>query len=204
MRSHPPPGSLGMSTTEPAPDATQPGVEVFWRPGCPFCTALRIDLTRRGIPAQWRNIWQDEDARGIVRELNNGNETVPTVRVGSQHLTNPSGSEVAEAVLGRPGSVARRRPAGAGSAGTARRRRRWPRRTPLPARPARPPAKVTAGRMPCAATSLHGCACSRWTCSVGATVLAVTHTTSTMPADIRLAKPVGEPSRSRSLCPGGV
>ncbi len=97
------------ASDEPAPDASQPVVEVFWRPGCPFCTALRIDLTRRGIPARWRNIWQDDDARGIVREVNNGNETVPTVRVGSQHLTNPSGSEVAQAVLGRPGSVARRR-----------------------------------------------------------------------------------------------
>lgn len=110
MTTQDPAGSLGMSASpQPAPDASQPVVEVFWRPGCPFCTALRIDLDRRGIRAQWRNIWQDDDARAIVREANCGNETVPTVRVGSQHLTNPSGSEVAEAVRGRPGSVARRR-----------------------------------------------------------------------------------------------
>lgn len=105
-----PPGSLGMTAIpEPTAESSQPVVEVFWRPGCPFCTALRIDLGRRGIAAQWRNIWQDPGARALVREINNGNETVPTVRVGSVQLTNPSGHEVAEAVLGRHGSVARRR-----------------------------------------------------------------------------------------------
>lgn len=57
----------------------------------------------------WHNIWEDDDARATVRGLNGGNETVPTVRVGSVHLTNPSGAEVADAVWGRHGSVARRR-----------------------------------------------------------------------------------------------
>lgn len=84
-------------------------VEVFWRPGCPFCMVLRVDLTRRGIDAVWRNIWEDDDARATVRGINAGNETVPTVRVGSVHLTNPSGAEVEDAVWGRHGSVARRR-----------------------------------------------------------------------------------------------
>ncbi len=110
MSTTPPPGSPHMSATpEPTAETSSPVAEVFWRPGCPFCTALRIDLGRRGITAQWRDIWQDQDARAIVREINNGNETVPTVRVGTVHLTNPSGREVADAVLGRDGSVARRR-----------------------------------------------------------------------------------------------
>ncbi len=69
--------------------------EVFWRPGCPFCSGLRRDLRRRGIEAEWRNIWSDEQARAFVRSANGGDETVPTVRVGTVVLTNPSGAEVA-------------------------------------------------------------------------------------------------------------
>lgn len=88
-------GSLPMTTSPP--DAAQ--VEVYWRPGCPYCSSLRRDLSRRGINATWRNIWEDEQARLIVRRANAGNETVPTVTVGSVTLTNPHGSEV-QALLG--------------------------------------------------------------------------------------------------------
>lgn len=69
-------------------------VEVFWRPGCPFCTALRVGLAARRVPATWRNIWEDPDAAAFVRASNAGNETVPTVRVGRQVLTNPSAGTV--------------------------------------------------------------------------------------------------------------
>ncbi|MGI8523371.1 MAG: glutaredoxin domain-containing protein, partial [Nocardioides sp.] len=41
-------------------------VEVFWRPGCPYCSMLRRGLARRGVAATWRDIWDDEDARGFV------------------------------------------------------------------------------------------------------------------------------------------
>lgn len=71
------------------PPRSAPAVEVLWRPGCPYCSALRRDLDRRGVPARWRNIWEDERARSLVRAANNGNETVPTVRVGDRTLTNP-------------------------------------------------------------------------------------------------------------------
>lgn len=72
-------------------------VEVFWRPGCPYCSMLRRGLARRGVAATWRDIWDDEDARGFVRSVNGGCETVPTVRVGTTVLTNPSGAQVARA-----------------------------------------------------------------------------------------------------------
>lgn len=45
----------------------------------------------------WRDIWDDEDARGFVRSVNGGCETVPTVCVGTTVLTNPSGAQVARA-----------------------------------------------------------------------------------------------------------
>ncbi len=63
---------------------------MFWRPGCPYCSTLRRVLSRRQVPAIWRNIWTDESARSFVRSVNAGNETVPTVRIGAQVLTNPN------------------------------------------------------------------------------------------------------------------
>ena len=68
---------------------------MFWRPGWPCCSALRRDLARRGVPATWRSIWEDEEARAFVRSVNAGAETVPTVRVGARTLTNPRGAQVA-------------------------------------------------------------------------------------------------------------
>lgn len=68
--------------------------EVLWRPGCPFCLKLRVSLRVLGVQAEWRNIWEDDAARALVREHNGGDETVPTVRVGERWLTNPSAREV--------------------------------------------------------------------------------------------------------------
>ena len=97
-----------MSAVEdPAPVA----VEVFWRPGCPHCSSLRRDLARRGIDATWRNIWQDDQARAQVRAANGGNETVPTVRVGTEILTNPSGARIAQ-LTGRSADTPTRTGAG--------------------------------------------------------------------------------------------
>jgi len=83
-------------------------VEVFWRPGCPYCSSLRSDLSRRGVEASWRNIWEDEEARAQVRAANGGSETVPTVRVGTVVLTNPSGARVAQ-LAGSTGAPVSRR-----------------------------------------------------------------------------------------------
>lgn len=78
----------------------QPPVEVFWRPGCPFCLLLRGTLIDHGVEATWRNIWTDTAARDIVREANQGNETVPTVRIGEVTLTNPRWQQLAP-LIGR-------------------------------------------------------------------------------------------------------
>ncbi len=82
------------------PESSTPTAEIYWRPGCPYCSALRRDLERRDVPAIWHNIWADEQARAFVRSVNNGNETVPTVRVGSTTVTNPSGTQVARLLAG--------------------------------------------------------------------------------------------------------
>lgn len=76
-------------------EATQNSVPlVYWRPGCIFCLRLRLALLLRGKKAVWTSIRQDPAAAARVRSVNDGNETVPTVFVGSEHRTNPNPSWV--------------------------------------------------------------------------------------------------------------
>ena len=73
-------------------------IEVYWRPGCPFCMALAPRLRRSGLPRREINIWEDPEGAARVREVAGGNETVPTVIVGERALVNPGISEINEAV----------------------------------------------------------------------------------------------------------
>jgi mycoredoxin len=63
---------------------------VYWRPGCPFCARLFKALDRAGVEVEAVNIWEDQAGAAIVRSLTGGNETVPTVTVGTTSLVNPS------------------------------------------------------------------------------------------------------------------
>lgn len=67
-----------------------PTVQVFWRPGCPYCARLRRALSRGGVHASWRNIWADPAAAQLVRRATGGNETVPTVVVAGRCYVNPA------------------------------------------------------------------------------------------------------------------
>ena len=73
---------------------------VFWRPGCGFCTMLERGLRKAGVEYERRNIWEDPKAAEFVRSVNSGNETVPTVVVGTDVYTNPSVSTVLERLSG--------------------------------------------------------------------------------------------------------
>ncbi len=64
-------------------------IVVFWRPGCFFCSSLLGQLDARGVPHRRVNIWEDPSAAAQVRAAADGNETVPTVAVGSVMLVNP-------------------------------------------------------------------------------------------------------------------
>ncbi len=100
-------------------------IEVLWRAGCPFCSRLRRGLARAGIATVEHDIWADPEAAARVREVTGGDETVPTVLVGSRALVNPSVAGVvaavraefpdeAEALVGSPATVGTRRlPVGA-------------------------------------------------------------------------------------------
>lgn len=74
-------------------------VTFYWRPGCPYCVSLRRGLSRRGIPFQPVNIWENPDAAARVRSAAGGNETVPTVVIGGHALVNPSVAQV-ESLIG--------------------------------------------------------------------------------------------------------
>lgn len=73
-------------TTDAAPQA----LDVYWRPGCPFCASLKRSLKRRKVPMQFHNIWEDPEAAAVVRSAAQGNETVPTVVIGGRALVNPT------------------------------------------------------------------------------------------------------------------
>lgn len=74
------------------------GIEVLWRPGCPFCASLRRGLRRRAIATTEINIWKDRGAAERVRAVTGGDETVPTVFVGTVALVNPSVRDIVVAV----------------------------------------------------------------------------------------------------------
>lgn len=69
---------------------------VYWRPGCGFCAMLERGLTAGGVEYERRNIWDDAEAAEFVRMVNDGNETVPTVVIGTDVYTNPPASLVFE------------------------------------------------------------------------------------------------------------
>lgn len=79
-------------------EAAHDVVRVYWRPGCGFCAGLFRALERRELQVERVNIWEDRDAAAFVRRVANGNETVPTVRIGRFALVNPSASDVMRAV----------------------------------------------------------------------------------------------------------
>jgi glutaredoxin len=80
----------------PAEERVHRALEVYWRPGCPFCSRLLGALVDAKANIELRNIWEDDDARDFVRKHNGGNETVPTIAIGDLVLTNPAPREFVE------------------------------------------------------------------------------------------------------------
>ena len=65
-------------------------IVVYWRPGCGFCASLERQLVGANIKFRKVNIWDDPQAAEFVRSVARGNETVPTLSIGSMSLVNPS------------------------------------------------------------------------------------------------------------------
>ncbi len=64
-------------------------LRVYWRPGCPYCSSLRMALNEAGVVASWQNIYEDPAAAAFVRSVAGGNETVPTVAYDGETLVAP-------------------------------------------------------------------------------------------------------------------
>ena len=77
---------------------TQEQIDFFWRPGCGFCMNLERLLSRAEVPFVKHNIWDDQANAEYVRSVADGNETVPTVRIGGRALVNPSLQQVLDAM----------------------------------------------------------------------------------------------------------
>ncbi len=76
-------------------DLTAPRqIDLYWRPGCGFCSMLQRKLDALGIERVEHNIWDDPDDAAVVRRHANGNETVPTVVIGDRGFVNPSAGEL--------------------------------------------------------------------------------------------------------------
>jgi mycoredoxin len=90
-------------------------IVVYWRPGCPFCSSLKRGMHRTGLPFREVNIWSEPDGAAFVRSVARGNETVPTVTVGTATAVNPTARQVLE--LARAHTPALVPPAEPGSAG---------------------------------------------------------------------------------------
>ncbi len=67
---------------------------LYYKPGCPFGIRLRVGLWLKGVPYSALCFRDDEAGAAKVRDVNNGSEVSPTVRIGRRYLTNPSVREV--------------------------------------------------------------------------------------------------------------
>lgn len=86
---------MNVANEETSETSTAPQrIDVYWRPGCGFCSSLRRGLDKVGLERSEHNIWDDPNSAATVRRYANGNETVPTVVVGDQGLVNPSAKQL--------------------------------------------------------------------------------------------------------------
>jgi mycoredoxin len=72
---------------------------VYYKPGCPYSTKLRAQLTLFRIPYRAVRFRDDEAGAAAVRAHHEkGYELSPTVLVGGDYLTNPTLRQVHEAM----------------------------------------------------------------------------------------------------------
>jgi mycoredoxin len=81
--------------SEPATNDASPEFTVYSTPWCGYCTRLKGQLRREGVTFAEVDIEQDPAAEQLVKSVNGGNATVPTlVFADGTALTNPSLREV--------------------------------------------------------------------------------------------------------------
>jgi len=79
----------------PASSTADTAVTMYSTPWCGYCFRLRKQLDREGITYDVVDIEQVPEAARIVEQVNNGNQTVPTmVYSDGSAQTNPSLNQV--------------------------------------------------------------------------------------------------------------
>ena len=78
------------------PKAPAPGsVTMFSTSWCGYCNRLKAQMGREGIPFTEVNIEEEPEAVAFVMDVNDGNQTVPTLLFpDGSPATNPSINEV--------------------------------------------------------------------------------------------------------------
>lgn len=84
---------------EPTQRGSGAPVVIHWRPGCGFCSSLLEGVSETPLEYDTVNIWEDAEGAAFVRSVADGNETVPTVRVGDVALVNPTTRQLLQAVV---------------------------------------------------------------------------------------------------------
>ena len=83
-----------MSTSS---DTTTATFTMYSTPWCGYCHRLRSQLDREGVTYEVVDIEQHPEAADVVEQVNNGNQTVPTlVYSDGTAQTNPSLKQVQE------------------------------------------------------------------------------------------------------------
>lgn len=68
---------------------------MYSTPWCGYCRRLKAQLSRLGIEFDEVDITDDPEATAFVERINDGNQTVPTVRLpDGRALTNPTITEI--------------------------------------------------------------------------------------------------------------
>lgn len=81
-----------------------PPITLYWRPGRRSCERLRHALHDAGVEVEEVDIWEVPQAAAVVRLVADGNETVPTVTIGSTVMVDPSIRSVLAEVRGQASS----------------------------------------------------------------------------------------------------
>ncbi len=87
--------ALGPQDRQTAVNGPTAGLTVYSTPWCGYCHRLMRQLDREGVPYTAVDIEREPQAAQYVREVNGGNQTVPTVVFADgTAMTNPSVKDV--------------------------------------------------------------------------------------------------------------
>ena len=90
---------MTLAPPPPTESGDAPSVTIYSTAWCGYCQRLKAQFSRAGITWHEVDIEHDATAAQVVREVNNGSETVPTIVFSDgTALSNPSLKQVQEKI----------------------------------------------------------------------------------------------------------